>query len=136
MNISDAAEAFQQHVQAVTFAHNVGHAVRLFIVSWSLLFVIESLNELFRSVSEETSHAVHDPHGFLFAVFRQPNLAINVTNGQIQTHDLVADEQFHARVVFQQGNQLAILTNFVLDVAHQRAETWFGAVVRIALHST
>lgn len=63
-------------------------------------------------------------------------LAIDVTNWQIEAHDFIADEQLHASVVLQQRHQLAILTDFVLDVAHQRTQSRFGAAVRIALHPT
>lgn len=41
----------------------------------------------------------------------------------------------HAAVVFKQRHQVAVLTDLVLDVPHQRADTWFVATVGVSWHA-
>ena len=66
----------------------------------------------------------------------QMHLAVDVADGQVEAHDLVADEQFHAGVVLEERDQLAVGADLVLDVAHQRTQARLLAAVRVALHPT
>lgn len=66
----------------------------------------------------------------------RPYLLVNVFYGQIQTHDLVVDQELHSVVVLQKGHELAVLTNFVFHVSHQGTQARFHAGVRIPEHAT
>lgn len=59
-----------------------------------------------------------------------------LSDRQVQTDDLVVDEQLHAVVILQESHQLTVLTNLVLDISHQRSQTWLVAAVRVAQHAT
>lgn len=41
----------------------------------------------------------------------------------------------HATVVLEQGHQVTVLTDLVLDVPHQGSDTWLVAAVRITRHT-
>lgn len=41
----------------------------------------------------------------------------------------------HATVVLKQRHQVAVLADLVLDVPHQRADTWFVAAVGVSWHA-
>lgn len=55
---------------------------------------------------------------------------------KIKGNNLVADKQFHATVIFQEGNQLTVLANLVFDIPHEGAQARVHTAVRITHHTT
>lgn len=83
---------------------------------------VEGLYELLRGVAEEAAHAVDDGHDGGVRVLGEPELAVDVAEGELEAHDLPVHEELHAVVVVEEGDELAVPADLVLHVLHQRTQ--------------
>jgi hypothetical protein len=56
-----------------------------------ILFASKVLDELFRRITQKSSHPVNDAHGLALLGILKPDALVNVLYGQVQRDDLVVN---------------------------------------------